>query len=258
MADPSDPGGGDRVPERRPSWRARLLAFAWAAAFRLQLASWSKEVHGLENLDGPVARGVPVLSAFWHGKYTPLFALLRGRRAVVFTSLSFRGSVIAEICRRFGYRAVQIPDRGGGQSLDRMRRELAGASICGIAVDGPLGPRHRVKRGPVRLASDLGLRVVPITFAAARSRVAAARWDRMEVPRLFSRVVFLLGEPLEIPPGLDAEGADVWAVRLGAALDDLDGRAAKLLEGGGSTRCAAPPAGRDRPLAGPGSSSRGR
>lgn len=213
----------------RRSFRVRLLARVWTIVLRLQLATWRKEVYGLENLDGPVARGVPVLGAFWHGKYTPLFALLRGRQAVIFTSLSFRGSVIAEICRRFGYRPVQIPDRGGDEALGRMRRELAGAMICGIAVDGPRGPYHLVKRGPVCLASDQRLLVVPITFAAARCRKAAERWDRMELPRLFTRVVFLLGEPLEVPPALDAEGVDAWATHLGAVLEALDRRAAELL-----------------------------
>jgi len=114
-----------------------------------------------------------------------------------------------------------------------MLREVAGAEVCGIAVDGPLGPYHRVKRGPVRLASELGLRVVPITFAAARSRIALERWDRMEIPRLFSRVVFLLGEPIEVPAQLAAEGGDgavdAWSDRLRDVLEDLDLRAAELV-----------------------------
>lgn len=233
MAVPADSAGpGKAVPVRR-CWRVRLLAHLWVLAFRLQLASWREAVHGLEHLDGLIARGLPALAVFWHGKYTPLFALLRGRRAVVFTSLSFRGAVIAEICRRFGYRPVQLADRGGEESFDRMRRELTGAGLCGIAVDGPLGPYHQVKRGPVRLASELGLLVVPITFAAARSRVAAERWDRMELPRLFTRVVFLLGEPIEIPGGLAPDGdpgaLDAWAARLRDVLEDLDRRAAALV-----------------------------
>lgn len=230
MDAPSDlPGPGSCEPARRPSWRTRLLGLAWGLLFRLQLATWRKEIHGLDDMDGLLARGTPVLGAFWHGKYTPLFALLRGRQGVVFTSLSFRGGVIAEVSRRFGYRPVQLPERGGEESLGRMRRELAGATLCGIAVDGPLGPYHLVKRGPVRLASDLGLRVVPITFAARRSRIATERWDRMELPRPFTRVVFLLGEPIEVPPGLDPEGVDRLAARLGGVLEALDCRAAELL-----------------------------
>ncbi len=166
-----------------------------------------------------------MLAAFWHGKYSPLFALLRGRRAVVFTSLSFRGDVIARICRCFGYVPVQLADRGREESLDLMRRSLVGLPVCGTAVDGPLGPRHLVKRGVVRLASELGMEIVPVTFAARRSTTNEERWDRFEVPKLFSRVVFVLGEPMRPPPGLwdaDLEEVDRWAERLHEALDTVD------------------------------------
>lgn len=216
-----------------PGLRGRLLAHLWTAVLRLQLATWRKEVHGLERFDGLLARGVPVLAVFWHGKYTPLFALLRGRRAVIFTSASFRGSVIAGICRLCGYRPVQIPDHGRERSLDVMRAALREAPLCGIAVDGPLGPFHAVKPGPVRLASELGFLVIPVTFAARRSRVAAGRWDRMEVPRLFTRVVFLLGEPVAVPHGLDEEGIERWAARLGRRLEALDAEARARVRGGG-------------------------
>lgn len=228
----SERSGGVAAPDDQPrpaGWRTRLIARLWTTAFRLQLATWRKEVHDLDRLDDRMARGQPVLVAFWHGKYTPLFALLRGRKAVAFTSLSFRGAVIGEICRRFGYRPVQLPDHGRDESLERMRRELRTATTCGIAVDGPLGPYHVVKRGPVQLASDLGFVVLPMTFAARRSRIAADRWDRMEVPSLFTRVVFLVGEPLQVPKDLDPDGVQQWCTRVRYALEALDIRAAELV-----------------------------
>lgn len=217
--------------------QARLLSFLWAWALRIQAATWRKEVEGLDRLDALLARSVPVIVAFWHGRYTPLFALLRGRDAVIFTSLSFRGSVISGICRRFGYRPVQIPDHGREAALETMRQTLRAGGTCGIAVDGPLGPYHRVKRGGIQLASELGFRILPITFAARRSRVDGGRWDRMEVPRPFTRVVFLCGEPLEVPPGLDAGGLRVWQERLRGILEELDRRAAeRVRRRGGDAR----------------------
>ena len=37
--------------------------------------------------------GGPMIVAFWHGGYIPLFSLLRGRDALLLTSDSFRGRV---------------------------------------------------------------------------------------------------------------------------------------------------------------------
>lgn len=228
-----DPTGGE---VRKQGLRARILGFVYSAVLRLQLATWRKEFYGLEPLDDLLARRVPVLVAFWHGRYVPLFAVLRGRRAAIFTSASFRGDVIAGICRRFGYLPVQLVDRGRQRSLEAMRRTLRGIPACGVAVDGPLGPYHAVKRGPVQLASELGLLVVPVTFAARRTRMARHRWDRMEVPRPFTRVVFLVGEPMKVPAGLDAVGVRKWAARLARELEALDAEAGSLVRGGPPVR----------------------
>lgn len=207
---------------------ARLLGWLLATALRLQALTWRKRTAGLERIDALLAARRGFIAVFWHGKYLPLFALLRGRvpGARIFTSRSFRGAVIAEVSRRFGYRAVAIPARGGTASLALMREALAGAPAGAIAVDGPLGPYHAVKRGAIELASELGLALLPVAVAARRKRIATARWDRMEFPRLFSRVHLAAGEPIAVPPGLDEAGVERWSARVHDALEALDARLA--------------------------------
>lgn len=218
----------------RPSHKARLLGWIWSACLRLQCATWRKHCEGLDRLDRVLADGRPVLFCFWHGKYVPLFALLRGRPACVFTTQSPRGEVIAEVCRRFGYACVQVPARSQGQAYDIMRRALSRHANGGIAVDGPLGPYHRVKRGAVKLASELGYLVVPASASARRKRVFRHRWDRLELPGLFTHVGLAVGEPLEVPAGLGAESAQALALQLRTALEALDRRGEQLA---GITAC---------------------
>lgn len=210
--------------------QAKVLGALWACLLRVQCATWRVRVEGLEAFDADLARRRGVIAAFWHGTYIPLFVLLRNRDAVVFTSLSRRGAVISEICRRFGYRTVQLHDHGGDASLERMHEALsqAGAGPCaGVAVDGPLGPRHQVKRGAVQLASALGWRIYPISVASGRKRVFTDRWDRRELPKAFSRVAMVVGDPLEPPRSL-AE-PESWQARLADELAAGDRRAAELV-----------------------------
>jgi len=216
----------------RSSLRARLLGWLWATALRLQALTWRKRLTGLEHIDAMLAARRGFIAVFWHGKYVPLFALLRGRApgARIFTSRSFRGAVIGEVSRRFGFRAVEIPDRGGDVSLALMREALAGAPAGAVAVDGPLGPYHSVKRGAIELASELGFALLPISVAARRKRVAAARWDRMEFPRPFSAVHLEAGEPIAVPPGLDEAGVEDWSRRVRDALDAIDARLAATVD----------------------------
>jgi len=183
----------------------------------------------MESLQELYASGTPFILCFWHGKYVPVLPLFEGYRACVLTSLSGRGNVIAEICRNFGYDYAQIPDRGGEVSFHIMKEALARSRAAAIAVDGPLGPYHVVKRGVPLLASATGYRLLPLSLEAQRKKVKENRWDLMEIPKPFSRAMLVIGDPLEIPPGVSLEEAALWAGRLGDSLRALDARAARGL-----------------------------
>ena len=210
--------------------RARVLGFFWAWLLRLQFATWRKRCDGMQRLDQILGEGRRVMFSFWHGKYVPLFALLRGHQACVFTSESARGDVIVDICRRFGYHCVQIPDSGRGYSLNLMRQALANHQNGGIAVDGPLGPYHRVKKGAVKLASEMGCVIVPASVYARHKRVLKHRWDRMELPRLFTRVGFAIGEPIIVPSQLGAEDLRRYTETVHESLEALERQAAELVD----------------------------
>lgn len=231
MAHDTESGAGADVAVASPSLRTRLLAALWVLLLRLQRASWRIRCAGLEAFDAALASRRPLLAVFWHGKYIPLFVLLEGRRAVVFTSRSRRGSVIAEICRRFGYQATLVPERQRQHSLEIMRRRLAETGAGGIAADGPRGPYHVVKPGPVTLASELGMAIFPVSVAAEPKKVLTGRWDHMELPRFFARVALVVSEPLVVPAGLEGEALTAWQERLHHALDETDRQAGELLEG---------------------------
>lgn len=197
-------------------WLGRLLALV----LRVWSATWRKDVGGLERLDRLLEDGDRIVAVFWHGSYFPLFALAAGRPAIIFTSRSFRGHVIAELSRRFGYRASIVPqDRTG---LEHIEKTLAiGARLAAIALDGPRGPLHAVKPGAIRAASALGLRIVPVGIVSRPKFTVAGRWDRREVPLPFAKVAIRVGEPLDVPPGLGATELGRWQALLGERMQEV-------------------------------------
>lgn len=216
-----------------PEWRAAAgmedrpiiiklkgLLFAWV--LRLERLTWRVHIKGREHLDRLYSSKKRFLLCFWHGKYTPIFPLLEGYEVCVISSRSERGSVIAEICRNFGYRSAQIPDQPGREVLPLLEKVLSAARGGGIAVDGPLGPRHRVKTGVIRMASALGFALVPVSVDSRRKMVWNKRWDRMEIPLPFATVGLVLGEPIQVPPGLQKEQIRDWANHLSEVLTKLD------------------------------------
>ncbi|MCV4784755.1 hypothetical protein OFM36_35525, partial [Escherichia coli] len=56
-----------------------------------------------------------------------------------------------------------------------------------FTVDGPRGPRYRVKPGPILLAKKSGRPIIPLSFEYKR-RIEAGSWDKMQIPLPFSRV----------------------------------------------------------------------
>lgn len=208
--------------------RARFLALV----LRLLRVSWRLRVEGMDKFEELYTAGTPFILCFWHGKYVPVLPIFQGYRASVLTSLSGRGNVIGEICSNFGYDYVQIPDRGGEASLRIMEDALLKSKAAAIAVDGPLGPYHVVKKGVAMMASAMGYRLLPLSLEAERKIVQEHRWDLMEIPKPFTRIVVAIGDPLEVPAGLSPSEAAAWAGTLGDSISRLDRLAARRLREG--------------------------
>jgi lysophospholipid acyltransferase (LPLAT)-like uncharacterized protein len=88
-----------------------------------------------------------------------------------------------------------------------MRRLEEGASI-GITPDGPKGPRQVCKKGVVTLAQQAGITVQPVTYSV-EERWIIPSWDRMIVPRPFSRGVIVLSDPIMISSDEDQNNAQI-------------------------------------------------
>lgn len=181
-----------------PSFLAYVVGtlIAWLLCFGHW--SWRKDVGEGERIDEMLADGRRLLAVFWHGKYFPLFSLLAGRNACIFTTPCFRGEVVAEICRRFGYECYSVPAVGGKSARAAMYDVLSTRNAAAFAVDGPLGPNHRIKRGALDIAADLGFSLLPVSASARHRQVLHRRWDRREIPLPFTRVALTVGEPITI------------------------------------------------------------
>jgi lysophospholipid acyltransferase (LPLAT)-like uncharacterized protein len=65
--------------------------------------------------------------------------------------------------------------------------------------------------------------IVPLSFAA--SRAWYLQWDRFVLPFPFARIAIVIGEPLQVPKGLDAAALERFQQELEGRLNDLASRA---------------------------------
>lgn len=169
-----------------------------------------------EPIDRWIGREGPVVLVAWHEQAVLLAHWMRRRilaqgiPMAVMSSQSRDGEIGARTAAGWGVRVERgSSSRGGSVGLRRLYRALKkdGFSVV-FLVDGPRGPRYEAKPGAVVLAKMAGAPIVPMAFRADRSWHLKS-WDRMIVPKPFTRVTVRRGEPFEIPPDADVETARV-------------------------------------------------
>ncbi len=212
-------------PGWRQSWRKRaalaVIAGVGAPMLRVLCASWRVDVVGADRLTTLESAGTPFILAVWHGRILPAVWFWRGRSMVVVISENFDGEWIARIVARFGYGTARgSSSRGGARALRQLVRASQSAPTA-FTVDGPRGPAGVVQPGAVWLAKVTGQTIV--AFHAEADRYWTVRsWDRTQIPRPFSRVVMVVGEPLTVAPDADAAALESARHTLALRLQDAE------------------------------------
>lgn len=155
----------------------------------------------MHELTDAADSGRPVMLAIWHSE---LFALsgygipvLTGRMATV-VSDSRDGELIAQVLERVGYATARgSSTRGGLKALLALKRHMEKGLLGVLTVDGPRGPRHKVKDGAVFLAHRSGALLIPVRSRLSCGYEFSRSWDRFQLPLPFSRCRVNFGPPLE-------------------------------------------------------------
>jgi len=220
-----------------PTWQAsplKRLQVAVIAALGYPLiallgSTFRWRVGGHERYDAVVAGGRQPILCLWHGRIMAGTVFLKRRGVVVITSQNFDGEWIARIIERFGFGTARgSSSRNAAGALKQMMRELRAGHPTAFTVDGPRGPSGVAKAGAVWLAMASGCPLLPFHIESDRHWTLNS-WDRHQIPKPFSRVAFVVGDPLDVPRGLDEQALEAYRVQLEQRLAALRGDALKLL-----------------------------
>jgi len=194
------------------SARMRAIARTGATVIRLLGVTWRIAWDATERLDEARRHHPHVIFAFWHGRLLPLSYSHRNQSIHVLASEHKDGEMLGQTIRRLGFGHVRgSSTRGGARGLLELRGKLEAGFDVAFTVDGPRGPRGRVKPGAIQLAKMSGAAIVPITTSSRRHRTLRS-WDAFELPHPFTRVRIRYGPPVVVPS--DADDALIEARRL--------------------------------------------
>lgn len=202
-----------RKPIRRLLYRTVLPPLVtWI--YRRLGNTWRYEVEHEERLLELLKGPRPLVGAFLHGRTFQLlhyFSQPVHGRWMLMCSQSRDGELMSRVEMGLGFRVVRgSSGRGGARALVQMikaQREDPGLSSC-LAIDGSRGPRGIAQLGTITLTQKTGGVLLPVAASTADGRVCHKCWDRMVIPKRHAKIRILIGEPIEVPPKLDAAGEE--------------------------------------------------
>ena len=154
-----------------------------------------------------------IVAVTWHNRlfFFPIaFPRHVCERTVAVISASRDGQYIADFAAQCGLKAVRGSSSRGGASA-----QLGAVQACreGMNVvftpDGPRGPKYVMKRGPVQLAGKMGKKIIPVCINAGACWTLKS-WDGFQIPKPFTKLTIVIGDPVEVPSGLDDEGIEKY------------------------------------------------
>lgn len=211
------PSGARRFTLRQ---RIVLRIIIWTGYWFIRLIGPTLRVSiSFEDGAQPTLEHRPLIGSFWHSCLIPATYICRNLGVRVMSSNSYDGEYMGRIIHKFGFVAVKgSSSRNAVRALLGLRRALADGWTVAFTLDGPRGPRHKVKPGPVALARSSG---VPLTMfhAAVDKAWVLNTWDRLMIPIPFSRVLVRFGKLIPVPADASDEEVERYTGELQSALD---------------------------------------
>ena len=160
------------------------------------------------------------LYVFWH-EYIPFMLYLRKRcNLTMLLSRHKDADVLGQVAEMFGFGTVRgSSSRGGAEALLAMMEQSRQYHLT-ITPDGPRGPRRKLSRGCIFLASKLQMPIVILGLGYDRPwRVRT--WDSFAIPKPFSRARCIAGPEIHIPPNLDKDMTTQYSLSIEKTMTQL-------------------------------------
>jgi lysophospholipid acyltransferase (LPLAT)-like uncharacterized protein len=187
------------------------------------LKSYRFTVQGREH----VPQGAYVFSVWHEQVFMVLGAHAWTGPFMTLASRSKDGDYAAFICKKLGFVPVRgssrkkNKDKGGKEAMQEYVSRMNEGGRGGITVDGPRGPRQVCKVGIVLIAQQTGAPIVPVV-AVGHPVWEFNSWDRFKLPKFFSKVTMLYGEPIMVDKEATPERIDEYCRLVETRMKELE------------------------------------
>lgn len=176
---------------------------------RLLVKTCRIDIHGLESFS-QIASKEKCILMLWHNRLLILPEILQAYapqflyRAVI--SKSRDGEMLSILVNSYSAgRTLRVSHHARHQALSQMINKLKNNhEVIILTPDGPRGPRYQVKRGIAMASRMTSASVVMLTWSSSQFWQLKS-WDKLIIPKPFSRIRIELGKPVYLKDDSDQE-----------------------------------------------------
>ncbi|MBI1311801.1 DUF374 domain-containing protein [bacterium] len=211
------------------------IAAAWllSCGFKLLFATLRIRFFCVDEAARPYSQadGQFFIYPIWHDSMAaPIFG---GRQSsmVALVGTHTDGTYVSTILQSVGIGSVRgSSSRGGSQALRQLVADTRDLHLV-LTPDGPRGPRRQLKPGLAFMASRTGKPIIPTAFASRHAWYLQGRWTDLMIPKPFSTLYGLAGEPIRVPPKASKEELERFTCQIQSAMDRLDELVRQVVSG---------------------------
>ena len=168
----------------------------------------------------------PVVFTSWHQYNLTLLFLVKAFKPLILSSPSLDGKLLAFIYQKLGGDTVWGSSRKRPLTgfREMLRKFKSTKRSCLFALDGPTGPRHKIKYGAIEFSKLTHTPIIPIGAYSSSKWILKKTWDLTEIPKPFSHVSYYFGPPLWIKVSENKKSSDLRSL-LGHHMDNAQQKA---------------------------------
>jgi lysophospholipid acyltransferase (LPLAT)-like uncharacterized protein len=200
----------------------KIAALTAATALRNWMATLDYETALYDPVVDPVHPDFAgqKIFVFWHEYMLGPLAKRGHCNLVMLLSQHRDADLLSRVARHLGFDFVRGSTTRGGATALRLLLQRSATRNLAITPDGPRGPRRTLAPGAVYLSSRLGIPLVVLGIGYDRPWRLGS-WDRMAIPRPFSRVRSVASPAMQMPPDLDRDGLEHYRRQVERVLNRL-------------------------------------
>ncbi len=194
-----------------------LTALVYLLYFTIKVIEVDKDIEKKLEKDGK-----PIIYTYWHGRNFLFPCYYKNRSSFkLLVSPSEDGEILARIILLLGYGVVRGSSYQNARSALRIlkRRVSEGFSTVLIA-DGSRGPYEKLQPGSLMLSKLTGCPALPMTVSFSNCWRMKS-WDKMMIPKPFSKAVVVYGASVRISEKCDSAGLEEKRKELEATLHSI-------------------------------------